>query len=161
MDATKDMSHDAAAQSRPLFTINIDGRDLTIHDPIVSGRQVLEAAGKRPADEFIVYFLDRGHVLQDLGLERTVDLQIRLGDHRSAMRQIRAFRQRLKDDMGLASSPLAGRLVDRVRSASDPRFERHREFEDLELKVRGELERAARLIERIGSISVVDRWTRT
>jgi hypothetical protein len=56
------------------LVINVDGHDYPIHDPVVSGRQALEAAGKRPADAFIVYWLGKDNVLQDLGLEGTVHL---------------------------------------------------------------------------------------
>lgn len=65
-------SHEEAARHE--LVINVDGTAFSVHDPVVSGRQVLEAAGKRPPDGFIVYWLGNDNVLQDLGLERTVHL---------------------------------------------------------------------------------------
>ena len=35
-------------------------------------RHVLEIAGKRPPENFIVYWLSKEHVLESLGLDRTV-----------------------------------------------------------------------------------------
>jgi hypothetical protein len=54
--------------------INVDGNDFPVHEPVVSGRQVLEVAGKLPPDDFIVYWLGKDNVLQDLGLDRTVHI---------------------------------------------------------------------------------------
>lgn len=56
------------------LAINVDGQDYPVRDPVLTGRQVLEIAGKRPVDDFIVYFLGKNNVLQDLGLEKTVHL---------------------------------------------------------------------------------------
>jgi hypothetical protein len=53
---------------------DIDGKEFHVHDPVISGRQVLEIAGRHPVDDFIVYWLGKDNVLEDLGLERTVHL---------------------------------------------------------------------------------------
>ena len=54
--------------------IDVDGRPYPVSGPILSGRQVLEIAEKRPVDDFIVYWLGKDNVLQDLGLDRTLHL---------------------------------------------------------------------------------------
>ena len=56
------------------WTISIDGHEYQTHDPVVSGRQVLDIAGKHPVDDFIVYWLGKDNVLEDLGLDKTVHL---------------------------------------------------------------------------------------
>lgn len=53
----------------------VDGHDYQAGGPIVSGREVLEIADKRPVDDFIVYWLGRDNVLMDLGLDKTVHLE--------------------------------------------------------------------------------------
>jgi hypothetical protein len=62
------------AANRRELSINVDGTDHRVEHPVVSGRQVLEAAGKLPPDDFIVYWLGTDNVLQDLGLDQTVHL---------------------------------------------------------------------------------------
>ena len=56
------------------LNIKVDGGEIRFHHAIVSGREVLEAAGKLPPDDFIVYWLGKDNVLEDLGLDRTVHL---------------------------------------------------------------------------------------
>jgi hypothetical protein len=68
------------------LVIKIDDQQFQIRDPIVTGRQVLEVAGKRPPDEYIVYWLGKKNVLQDLGLERSVHL------HADAVERFLTFR---------------------------------------------------------------------
>jgi hypothetical protein len=62
------------AANRHELSINVDGTDHRVEHPVVSGRQVLEAAGKVPPDDFIVYWVGTDNVLQDLGLDQTVHL---------------------------------------------------------------------------------------
>jgi hypothetical protein len=56
------------------LAINVDGQVYPVSDPVLSGRQVLEAAEKHPVDDFIVYWVGKENVLQDLGLGGTVHL---------------------------------------------------------------------------------------
>lgn len=37
------------------FTVRIDGSKTSFNDSIVTGRQLLNAAGKRPIDEHIIF----------------------------------------------------------------------------------------------------------
>jgi hypothetical protein len=57
------------------LVINVNGQDYPVSDPVLNGRQVLETADKRPVDNFIVYWVGKDNVLEDLGLDRTVHLQ--------------------------------------------------------------------------------------
>jgi hypothetical protein len=61
--------------NRPRFTINVDGREHEVDDPVLTGRQVLNLAGKSPAEEHLLYLLEKDNVLEDIGLEETVDLR--------------------------------------------------------------------------------------
>jgi hypothetical protein len=46
-----------------------------IDDPVVTGRQVIEAAGKRPVEEHLVFKLLKDGALEELRLEETTDLR--------------------------------------------------------------------------------------
>lgn len=72
--------HEGHPQHDQRLEIDVDGSAYPVERPEVSGREVLEVAGKHPVEEFIVYWLGRDKVLQDLGLERTVHLR----EHRVA-----------------------------------------------------------------------------
>jgi hypothetical protein len=65
------MSHD----KRHKFKVVIDGMEVDVPHAEVSGRLLLEAVGKRPPDEYIIYQLTPDNVLEDLGLDRVIDIQ--------------------------------------------------------------------------------------
>ena len=69
------MNNTTVAESARTFQVQIDDKTFEIKDPVVTGRQLLDLAGKRPADEFIVLqFLSDG-LLEDIRLEETTDLR--------------------------------------------------------------------------------------
>jgi hypothetical protein len=68
------------------LVIVVDDQEFPVRDPVLTGRQVLEIAGKRPADDFIVYWLGKTYVLQDLGLEKAVHI------HQHAVERFLTFR---------------------------------------------------------------------
>jgi len=67
-------THEGRPRPDEPLTIDVGGIVYPVEDPVVSGRQVLDIAGKHPIEEFIVYWLGRDNVLQDLGLDRPVHL---------------------------------------------------------------------------------------
>jgi len=73
------------ASGHPLF-IDVDGQKFSLHDPVLTGHQILEIADKRPPDDFIVYWLGKDNILKDLGLEATVHL------HRDGVERFLTFR---------------------------------------------------------------------
>jgi hypothetical protein len=54
--------------------INIDGQEFPSRTEELNGREVLQIAGKHPPDDYIVYWLGKDNVLEDLGLDRSVHL---------------------------------------------------------------------------------------
>lgn len=53
----------------------IDGQEYEFDDPKPLGRQLLDKAGKRPVEEFVIYlFLDNG-LMEGIGQDETVDLR--------------------------------------------------------------------------------------
>jgi len=80
------MSNPESPTSGHRLTINVDDQEFPVHDPVLTGRQVLEIAGKRPGDDFIVYWLAKNNVLQDLGLENAVHI------HKDAVERFLTFR---------------------------------------------------------------------
>src|SRR5579863_4727764 len=62
------------------FRILVAGTDLQFHDfqvadPVPTGRQIIEVAGGRPADEFIVLEWLKDGDLEELELDETTDLR--------------------------------------------------------------------------------------
>ncbi len=63
-------------KERP-WKIKIDDQLHEVTDPVLTGRQLLNLAGKIPVEEHLVYFVDGHNLLEDIGLEETVDLRAR------------------------------------------------------------------------------------
>ncbi len=57
------------------YRVRIDDAYVVLHDPVITGRQLLAAAGKHPVDEYLLSLVLRDGQLEDLRLEETVDLQ--------------------------------------------------------------------------------------
>ena len=57
------------------FRIRIDDERLVVADPVITGRQLLDDAGKRPVEDFLIFLKLRNGLLEDLRLEETVDLR--------------------------------------------------------------------------------------
>jgi hypothetical protein len=66
------MAVDEGARSK--HEVDVDGTKLRVPGPVVTGREVLEVAGKLPPDDYIVYWIGKDNVLRDLGLEGKVHL---------------------------------------------------------------------------------------
>jgi hypothetical protein len=68
-------THETMGYSGGRRIIRIDDVEYVDDDPVQTGRKILTLAGKRPADEYIVYFIGPDNVLEDLGLDRTLDIR--------------------------------------------------------------------------------------
>jgi hypothetical protein len=91
------MNNTTVAESPRTFQVQIDDKTFEIKDPVVTGRQLLDLAGKRPADEFIVLqFLSDG-LLEDIRLEETTDLRGRGVERFLTFESDRIFRFILDD----------------------------------------------------------------
>lgn len=64
----------AAPQPHRGFQIRIDEQPFEIRDPIVTGRQILDLAGKRPPSDFVVLQYLPDGLLEEIRLEETTDL---------------------------------------------------------------------------------------
>lgn len=62
-------------QAQERYRIRIDEANYGIEDPVVTGQQLLDAASKRPADEFLVFQLLQDGQLEEIRLDETVDLR--------------------------------------------------------------------------------------
>lgn len=65
----------AAPEPRRAFQVRIDDQPFEIHDPLVTGRQILDLAGKRPASEFVVLQYLPDGLLEEIRKEETTDLR--------------------------------------------------------------------------------------
>ncbi len=57
------------------YVIRIDNQRHVVNDPVITGTQLLEKAGKRPVDEFLMFQLLHGGQLEEIRLDETVDLR--------------------------------------------------------------------------------------
>ena len=55
--------------------IQIDDKIYSVNDPVITGRQLLDEAGKRPVDEHLIFQLLRNGQLEEIRLDETVDLR--------------------------------------------------------------------------------------
>jgi hypothetical protein len=56
------------------YKIQVDQIPHTVNDPIVTGQQLLDLAGKRPSDQFLVYQVLPNGQMEGLRPDETVDL---------------------------------------------------------------------------------------
>lgn len=71
---------DAAPHEGERYRIQIGNDELeycptTMHDPVPTGRQLLEIAGVQPVEEYLVFQLLRNGLFEELRLDETVDLR--------------------------------------------------------------------------------------
>jgi hypothetical protein len=103
-------------QTERQWKIKIDDQVYETTDPVLTGRQLLDIAGKRPVEEHLVYFLDKINLLEDISLEETVDLRERGIERFLTFRNDRSYRFELdgrRQDWGAAmiSEPTLRKLA--------------------------------------------------
>ncbi|QNN23364.1 hypothetical protein HED60_14115 [Planctomycetales bacterium ZRK34] len=87
------------------WEIQIDDSRFRVDDPVLTGRQLLNLAEKRPVEEHLVYFLDRDRLMEDIALEESVDLRPRGIERFFTFHSDRSFRFELdgrRQDWGVA-----------------------------------------------------------
>lgn len=57
------------------YRIKIDDTQYKVDDPVLTGRQLLNLADKSPVEEHLIYHLGPDNLLEDIGLEETIDLR--------------------------------------------------------------------------------------
>jgi len=57
------------------YRIRIDREKYEVHEPTISGRELLHLAGKTPVDRFAVYLKRKGGATERIALEQRVDLR--------------------------------------------------------------------------------------
>lgn len=75
----------------------LEFRRISIPDPIVTGRQILEAAGARPVDEHLAIALLPDGALETLRQEELFDLRAKGAEKVLVFRTDRSFRFKIDD----------------------------------------------------------------
>ena len=57
------------------FRVRINDDRLVVTDPLITGRQLLDEAGKRPVEEFLIFLKLGNGLLEEIRLDETVDLR--------------------------------------------------------------------------------------
>lgn len=74
------------------FRVRIDDDRFIVDDPMTTGRQLLDEAGKRPAEEFLLFLKLRNGLLEEVRLDETVDLRGRGVERFLTFKSDRSFR---------------------------------------------------------------------
>ena len=74
------------------FQVRIDDSKFVVTDPMITGRQLLDEAGKRPVEEFLIFLKLRNGLLEEIGLDETVDLRKQGVEKFLAFKSDRSFR---------------------------------------------------------------------
>lgn len=64
-----------APRADGLFRVRIDDERFVVADPVITGRQLLDEAGKRPVEDFLIFLKLRNGLLEEVRLDETVDLR--------------------------------------------------------------------------------------
>ncbi len=57
------------------YVVRIDDRSFKVHDPVITGAQLLDEVDKRPVDEYLIFQFAHGGQLEEIRLDETVDLR--------------------------------------------------------------------------------------
>jgi hypothetical protein len=74
------------------FQVQIDEIFYSVSDPVITGLQLLDTAGKRPSDEFLIFQKLHSGQLEEIRLDETVDLRQRGIERFITWRSDRSFR---------------------------------------------------------------------
>ena len=74
------------------FRVRIDDGRFVFADPVVTARQLLDEARKRPVEDFLIFLKLRNGLLEDLRLDETVDLRKRGVEQFLTFKSDRSFR---------------------------------------------------------------------
>ena len=74
------------------FRVRIDDSRFVVTDPMITGRQLLDEAGKRPVEDFLIFLKLRNGLLEEIRLDETVDLRKRGVEQFLTFKSDRSFR---------------------------------------------------------------------
>ena len=57
------------------FRVRINDNRFVVTDPLITGRQLLDEAGNRPVEDFLIFLKLRNGLLEEIRLDETVDLR--------------------------------------------------------------------------------------
>ena len=57
------------------YRIQIDEKPYIVNDPVITGLQLLDLVGKRPANEYLIFQVLQGGQLEEIRLDETTDLR--------------------------------------------------------------------------------------
>lgn len=77
---------------RSIYKVKIDNGTFETSDSIVTGQQILDLAGKRPTDEFLLFQKLNNGQMEEIRLDETVDLRQQGNEQFITWRSDRSFR---------------------------------------------------------------------
>lgn len=106
-------------------------RHVDLSDPVPTGRQILQAAGSRPADEYSIYAILTSGEFEDLRLDETYDLRGRGAERFVIFQTDRAFKFTIDDrQLEWGKPSISGRVLKALAGVPPETY-------DVYLEVRG------------------------
>jgi len=104
------------------YRVTIDQTPYSVNDPVITGLQLLEVAKKRPADEYLIFYLLPDGQLEEIRLDETVDLRQGGIERFITWRSDRSFRFVIDGRRFEWGAPLITGLKLKQLAGVDPQF---------------------------------------
>jgi hypothetical protein len=130
-------------EPRRAFQIRIDDQPFEIHDPVVTGRQILDLAGKRPVSEFVVLQYLPDGLLEEIRLEETTDLRERGVERFITFESDRIFRFTLDErEFAWGAPVISGAKLKELAGVDPAKFDVWQEVRKSDDRLIGDKEKA-------------------
>lgn len=63
------------SKTKENYQVRVDDVSHAVEDPVITGQQLLDAAGKRPVDEHLIFQLLQNGQMEEIRLDETADLR--------------------------------------------------------------------------------------
>jgi hypothetical protein len=133
----------AAPEPQRAFQVRIDDQPFEIRDPIITGRQILDLAGKRPASEFVVLLYLPDGLLEEIRLEESTDLRERGAERFITFQSDRIFRFTLDEREFVWGAPMiSGAKLKELAGVDPTKFDVWQEVRKSDDRLIGDKEEA-------------------
>ena len=133
----------AAPEPHRAFRVRVDDQLVEIPYPIITGRQILDLAGKRPASEFVVLLYLPDGLLEEIRLEESTDLRERGAERFVTFQSDRIFRFTLDEREFVWGAPLiSGAKLKELAGVDPAKFDVWQEVRKSDDRLIGDKEEA-------------------
>jgi len=132
-----------APESKRGLQINIDGELFEVRDPVITGRQVLDLAGKRPASDYVVLQYLPDGLLEDIRLDETTDLRAKGVERFITFKSDRIYRFILDErEFDWGAPPISGAKLKELAGVDPAKFDVWQEVQKSDDRLIGDKDEA-------------------